>query len=649
MRVRGKLAIETGPPLLERESSLALLSEYAAQAAGGEGRLVLLSGEAGVGKSALVERLCRDLPDARWSWSMCDGLFTPRPLGPLFDLADQLGGALLDRCRAGAGREELFRTLLAQVRASGGLDVVVVEDVHWADEATLDLLRYLSRRLRGAALLLIATYRDDGLAVGDQLRVTLGDLGSQRCTRRVGLVPLSPEAVRTLAGGSGPPAPELYRLTGGNPFYVTEVLRAGMDEVPPSARDAVLARAARLSAEAREVLDVAALTGARVEARLLESVTGCPPSVLDELLESGLLVGDGAWVRFRHEIARLAVAHAVAGHRGQVIHGLVLAALRSLGCDDDARMAFHAEAAVDGAAVLRYAASAARRAARLASHREAAAQYERALRFSGGADPVTLAGLHEGLADEVALLDRWDDAETAGERALALWREAGDRLREGDALRRLSRIRWNMCRGREAVAAAEAAVSALEPLGPSVELARAYATFANQRMLYADYDVAIDLARRAQALAVRFGATDVHSDALRHPGRQPFGQGPGLGRPDAPRARHRAGRGAPSRGRARLHQPVRNPRGQAGVRRGRAVPGAWHRVLRRARHHHVRDLPARRARERAGTHRSLGRGRRAEQRDPDQGRPVPGEPALLADPARRDRSPAGRARGLGVP
>ena len=514
MRVRGKPAIETGPPLLEREASLALLNEYAAQAAGGEGRLVLLSGEAGVGKSALVERLCRDLPDARWSWSMCDGLFTPRPLGPLFDLADQLGGALLERGRAEADREELFRTLLGILNAPGVLDVVVVEDIHWADEATLDLLRYLSRRLRGAAVLLIATYRDDGLAAADQLRVTLGDLGSQRGTRRVGLVPLSPGAVRTLAGGSGLPAPELYRLTGGNPFYVTEVLRAGMDEVPPSARDAVLARAARLGAGAREVLDVAALTGARVEARLLESVTGCPPSVLDELLESGLLVADAAWVRFRHEIARLAVAHAVADHRSQVIHGLVLAALRSFGCDDDARLAFHAEAAGDGAAVLRYAAAAARRAARLKSHREAAAQYERALRSAASANPVALAGLHEGLADEIALLDRWEDAETAGERALALWREAGDRLREGDALRRLSRIRWNLCRGREAVDAAEAAVSALEPLGPSVELARAYATFANQRMLYADYDVAIDLARRAQALATRFGATDVLSDAL---------------------------------------------------------------------------------------------------------------------------------------
>jgi predicted ATPase len=133
--------LDTVAPLLERESSLALLNEYAAQAAGGEGRLVLLSGEAGVGKSALVERLCQDLPDARWSWGVCDGLFTPRPLGPLFDLADQLGGALLERCRAGAGREDLFRTLLLEVGGPGVLDVVVVEDVHWADEATLDLLR----------------------------------------------------------------------------------------------------------------------------------------------------------------------------------------------------------------------------------------------------------------------------------------------------------------------------------------------------------------------------------------------------------------------------------------------------------------------------------------------------------------------------
>jgi DNA-binding SARP family transcriptional activator/tetratricopeptide (TPR) repeat protein len=505
---------DDAPSLLERESPLESLNEFAAQARHGEGRLVLLCGEAGIGKTALVERLKWDLPDARWSWGACDGLFTPRPLGPLFDLADQLGGVLLERCRAGAVREDLFRALLHQVGEPGQLDVLVIEDVHWADEATLDLLRYLGRRLRDAAVLLIATYRDDGLADGDPLRVALGDLGAQRCARRVGLAPLSPDAVRELARGSGLAPAELYELTGGNPFYVTEVLRAGMEQVPPSARDAVLARAARLSAGPREALDVAALTGARVEVRLVESVTGCQPSDIDQLLVSGMLVWEGACVRFRHEIARLAVAQAVPAYRGQAIHALVLAALRSSGCEDDARLAFHAEAAGDGAAVLRYASAAARRAVGLGSHREAAAQFERALRFASGEAPAALAVLSEGLADELPLLDRWAEADIAAERALALWREAGDRLREGGAWRRLSRIKSNMYRGRDAVAAAEAAVSVLEPLGPGGELARAYAALAGQRMMLAENDAAIGLALRAQEMAARFGAAEVRRAAL---------------------------------------------------------------------------------------------------------------------------------------
>jgi DNA-binding SARP family transcriptional activator len=509
-----RLAPAHTTPLLEREAPLALLAGYAAQARRGEGRLVLIGGEAGTGKSTLAERLQRDLPEARWSWGMCDGLFTPRPLGPLFDLADQLGGVILEHCRAGAGREELFRALLDQVSEPGLLDVVVIEDVHWADEATLDLLRYLGRRLRGTTVLLIATYRDDGLAVGDPLRAALGDLASERSTRRICLEALSLDAVRALAVGSGLDPAELYQLTSGNPFYVTEVLRAGMGQVPPSARDVVLARAARLSVGPREVLDVAALTGARVEVRLLESVTGCQPSAIDQLLVSGLMVWEGACVRFRHEIVRLAVAQAVPAYRGQTIHGLVLTALRSFGCQDGAFMAFHAEAAGDKAAVLQYAPAAARRAAELGSHREAAAQFERALRFADAEDPATLAGLHEGLADELPLLDRWAEAAIAAEWALALWREAGERLREGGALRRLSRIKSNMYRGRDAVAAAVAAISVLEPLGPSRELARAYATLAGQLMVLADNDAAMDLALRAQEVAARFGATDVRSDAL---------------------------------------------------------------------------------------------------------------------------------------
>ena len=153
-----------GMALLERESSLASLAEYAHEAERGEGRFVFVAGEAGVGKSALVEQLACDVPDARWSWGACDGLFTPRPLGPLFDVARQLGGELLELCRARAAREEMFGALLRQVSQPGMLNVLVIEDIHWADEATIDLLRFLGRRVRNAALLLIATYRDDGLS-----------------------------------------------------------------------------------------------------------------------------------------------------------------------------------------------------------------------------------------------------------------------------------------------------------------------------------------------------------------------------------------------------------------------------------------------------------------------------------------------------
>jgi hypothetical protein len=204
--------------LLEREPSLASLAGYAEEARRGEGRLVLVTGEAGVGKSALVEHLEHDLPDARWSWGACDGLFTPRPLGPLFDLAGQLGGELPALCRRQAGREELFATLLRQVSQPETLNVVVVEDVHWADEATLDMLRFLGRRIKNASVLVIVTYREEDLAAGDPLRAALGEVARQRSTRRVELAPLSADAVRQLAGSSGLDAAVLYRLTGGEPL-----------------------------------------------------------------------------------------------------------------------------------------------------------------------------------------------------------------------------------------------------------------------------------------------------------------------------------------------------------------------------------------------------------------------------------------------
>ena len=512
--------------LLERQRSLAELAQFAAEARDGAGRLVLIAGDAGIGKSAVVEQFQRDLPDARWSWGACDGLFTPRPLGPLFDLADQLGGELDELCRADADREQLFGALLRQISEPETLDVLVIEDAHWADEATIDLLRFLARRLRDRPALLIVTYRDEGPSSIPALRLALGDLAAMRPTRRVQLEPLSQAGVAELATGSGLDPAELYQLTNGNPFYVTEVIQAGLREIPVAARDAVLARTARLSRPAREIVDVAALAGTRIERWLAEtwSATSAGPSgpaaLLDEILASGLLADEPSGFRFRHEIARLAVADAIPAHRQTAIHARILGALIAAGGTDYARLAFHAEGAGDAPAVLRFAGMAARQAAVLGAHREAAAQFRRALAVvtSAGDDAAKVGELYDGLAAEASLLDEWDEAAAASERAVALWRASGDLLHEGAALSRMSHILWRLCRGADSVAAAEAGLELLRPLGPGAELAWAYAKLASSRMVNNRNEEALRLARLAREAGATLGLPDVVSDALNSEG-----------------------------------------------------------------------------------------------------------------------------------
>ena len=208
--------------VLERESQLAALRSYAEEARRGDGRLALISGEAGIGKSTLVEELETTLPDATWWWGACDGLSTPRALGPLTDIATQAGGALYAALPWTA-----HRATLASMRCwrccttVRGLRVLVIEDLHWADDATLDMLRFLARRIRGARVLVLLTYRDDALAPDEPLRVTLGDLATHRTTRRVALGPLSQHAVgATRRGQRTSTRPHCTELTGGSPFFV---------------------------------------------------------------------------------------------------------------------------------------------------------------------------------------------------------------------------------------------------------------------------------------------------------------------------------------------------------------------------------------------------------------------------------------------
>ena len=467
--------------LLERAPFLDTLAEYADEACNGYGRLVLVSGESGVGKTALLEAFEERCKGTRWLWGACDGLLTPRPLGPLFDIGPQAGGELAGLCRRGATRDRLFAAFQAEISSPATFTVVAMEDLHWADEATIDLVSFLGRRLGRMPALVLVTYRDDELGEDHLLRVALGDLATQRATRRVRVPPLSAEAVRTLVGQRGVDAAELHRITDGNPFYVTEILEAGWPSVPPTVRDAVCARLARAVPATRCAVEAAAVIGSRVGRALLSAVLAGSGSSADDCLAAGIVVAEGNDFRFRHELARMAVEAGVAPDRKREVHAAVLAALEERGDADPAVLAHHAEGAGDDAAVLRHAPVAARCSSVLGAHREAAAQFERAMRCARDGDKVTRASLHEGLAGEYALLDRWEETEQELRAGLALRRELGDELRAGEDLRLLSTTLWRLCRGDESERAAEEAVRILELLPAGRELAWAYARLGASR------------------------------------------------------------------------------------------------------------------------------------------------------------------------
>ena len=499
--------------LLERASFLQALAEYAGEAEQGDGRLVLLSGESGIGKTALLEAF-QQRSGGRWLWGACDGLLTPRPLGPLFDIGAQAGGELARLCHGGASRDQLFGAFLAEIDSPATLTVAVIEDVHWADEATLDLLSFLGRRLSRVRALLLVTYRDDELRDDHPLRMVVGDLATQRSTRRMRLPPLSGQAVRALVGQRDVDPAELHRVTGGNPFYVREIIEAGWPSIPPTVRDVVGARLARSTPAIRQALQAAAVIGTRMERRWLASVLADPDTLVDEGLAAGILVADGATLQFRHELFRMTVAETIAPHRKTELHARLLAALEGAEDADPAVLAHHAEGAGDEKAVRRHAPEAARRSSALGAHREAAAQFERALRFADADDRPALAALHEALADEYSLLDRLDEAEVALRTALRYRRELGDNLHVGKDLGMLYDILCQLCRREEGTRAVEESLRVLQSLPPGPELAMAQIGVADAMFTAGRHAEAFEGIAQALELGQRLGRDDVVGPAL---------------------------------------------------------------------------------------------------------------------------------------
>jgi predicted ATPase/DNA-binding CsgD family transcriptional regulator len=489
--------------LLERDEFLRSLQVAHEEVRAGRGRVLFVTGEAGGGKTALLRHFCDELaPTTRVLWGACEPLFTARPLGPILDVVHEAGLELRETVEGDAVPYQVAVSLIRELQRNGPT-ILVLEDVHWADEATLDVLRFLLGRAESLPVLLVSTYRDEDVSPSHPLTLVLGETTSGLMAPRLRLPPLSPAAVAELAGPFGLDPDALCRATSGNPFFVTEVLASPGTEIPETVRDAVLARAARLYPEARRVLEAVAVSSPKAEIWLVEALSGQTDHRLDECVGSGMLEVDEGTVAFRHELARAAIEGSLAPGRRLGLHRKALAALleRSEDTDIVARLAHHAEAAHDEEAVRTFARAAGDQASARGAHREAAEQYARALRFSTSVAPDEVAELLRLRSGECYLTDQAEEAIDALRKAVECYRAIGDRAAEGETLARLSTILWCPGRGPEARKIGHEAVALLEQGPRGRELALAYMNLAFLGRMAADGESAREWNSRALELA----------------------------------------------------------------------------------------------------------------------------------------------------
>ncbi|THD11110.1 ATP-binding protein [Metallibacterium scheffleri] len=511
--------------LLEREGPLMELTRLARRAAEGQGGTVMVMGEAGIGKTELLRAFAQQHRARRVLWGYCEPLSAPRPLGPLQDMATLLDGELAALIDAGAPPPRVFARLLESLQHAPAPSVLIFEDVHWADAATLDLIRYLGRRLPALPALLILSLRSDEVAPDHPLARLPGDLPAAALSR-IDLAPLSAAAVAMLAQQVGGDGDALHRVTAGNPFFVTEVLAASDiagAALPVTVRDAVWARLARLDAQERWMLDLISVVPGAVERALWTALRAEDVAAAERCIARGILVRDAAGaLAFRHELARQAVLAQLAPEEQRHLHAHVLALLERhapMVHASLAQLAHHAGAAADVQRVLALAPRAAAEAAALGAHRQAAQQLQMALRFVAQAPAALAAQLYQDWAYEAGLSACIDDAVIAARhQAIALWRGLGRADKVGHNLRWLSRLHWYRGEGRQAEAYADAAVRELEALPASAELAMAYSVRSQLHMLHNRFALAIEWGARALALAEQVGDIETRVHALNNIG-----------------------------------------------------------------------------------------------------------------------------------
>lgn len=473
------------------------------------GSVVTVTGDAGAGKTSLVAAALANVPDGvRVLRAACDPLSTPRPLGPVRDIQTALGDPVEADTLLGA--EARFA---AQV--STAPTVVVIDDAQWIDAASVEVLRFLVRRIEALPVVLVIAHRE--VPLGHALLALLGDVARMESAARVDAPPLSVDAVRELLGDRGTDAAHVRALTGGNPFFVAEIARSTGDELPPTVRDAVIASTTGLGGEELEALQLIATAPDAFDDRLLPFVGPGPAGTggidvptLRRLEATGLLVRTPHGIGFRHELARLAVVASTEPGVEALLHRRVLDAWERVGGADDAVLTHHAAAAGDRERTLRYAVRAAADATRTASHTEAVAFLTLALEQLPD-DTAERARLLELLSTEQYMVSRLPASLSSIDAALRIRELLGDHDGMSTAHDRRAVVEYYSARRREAERHAEAAVDAGAGAAAvaSAQATRAYLAYRRHDLATAREIIGAELATAPlDAVALRLSITE---------------------------------------------------------------------------------------------------------------------------------------------
>lgn len=487
--------------ILEREEQLASLNQLLDDVPASGGRAILVRGEAGIGKSTLVGLFLDDSRErAHTLLGACDDLITPQPFGPIWDIARQ-DPSLAEPLAAG-DRRAIMESILDLLSRSLRPTVLVLEDCQWADEATLDLIKFLGRRIGRTNGLLILTYRDIEVDADHPLRQVIGDLPLANLVR-MPLSHLSGEAVASLIEDDAFDADDIIALTGGNPLFVTEVLASGTITVPSSIRDSVLTRASKLSPGARRVLDLVSVVPGEAEASLVGTILKPTGDQLAEGVHQGLLrVGD-ATVSFTHDLQRRAVESALSASESCSLNQQVLNTLGDSA--DPSRLVHYANEAGDVDAIVEYAPLAGRAAIAIESTREAVSHFRTLEPYLDRIEAPDQAGILSDWGAQEYRLDNPRSVELF-DQAIALYRVVEDEHGLARTLTMASRVNRTYGNFAAAVAYGTEAVSILEPYGPSLDLVGALSHRAFLEFVYTDdTDAILSLVDQAVSAAKEVG------------------------------------------------------------------------------------------------------------------------------------------------